>query len=51
VSPTFEFSGSSRFSFLASDSAFRTGANDVRVFVVTGRPARPKLGELRVALS
>jgi Sulfatase len=40
-----------RFSALAPESAFHTGGNDVRMFVLDGPPARPQLHELAVSLS
>jgi branched-subunit amino acid ABC-type transport system permease component len=40
-----------RFSALVPESAFRTGRNAVRAFIVTGTPAAPQLRELRVRLS
>jgi hypothetical protein len=40
-----------RFSALVPESAFRTGRNSVRAFVVGGNPSAPQLRELRVALS
>jgi hypothetical protein len=41
----------SRFSALASESAFRTGRNSLRAFLVTGSAAAPQLHELRVGFS
>ena len=40
-----------RFSALASEDAFRTGRNDVRIFVLDGSPDAPRLRELETALS
>jgi hypothetical protein len=40
-----------RFSALLPESAFRTGRNSVRAFLVTGSPPSPQLRELRVRLS
>lgn len=51
VSHTYGTSGKLRFSMLASDSAFRAGKNDARMFVVSGATATPDLRELRVTLS
>ncbi len=51
VSHTYGVAGKLRFSLLASDSAFRTGQNDARVFLVSGATAHPRLRELRVTLS
>ena len=39
------------FSALVPESAFRTGRNSVRAFLVTGSPPSPQLRELRVRLS
>jgi hypothetical protein len=46
-----ERGGSSRFSALAPESAFRSGRNSVRAFLITGSPGAPLLHELRVSLS
>jgi hypothetical protein len=43
--------GPLRFSALVPESAFRTGRNALRGFVVAGPPARPQLRELRTSLS
>jgi len=43
--------GPVRFSALPAESAFRTGANAVRVFVVSGTPSSPQLRELKTALA
>jgi hypothetical protein len=51
VSHTYGTGGKLRFSLLASDSAFRTGRNDARIFLVSGVTANPRLRELRVMLS
>jgi hypothetical protein len=51
VAPTYESGGKLRFSLLPSDSAFRSGRNDVRMFLVSGPVASPDLRELRVLLS
>ncbi len=51
VSHTYGTGGKLRFSLLASDSAFRAGQNDARVFLVSGATAHPRLRELRVTLS
>jgi hypothetical protein len=51
VSQTYEASGKLRFSLLPSDSAFKAGRNDVRLFLVSGPVGSPTLRELRVALS
>jgi Sulfatase len=40
-----------RFTLLPGDSAFRSGRNDVRMFVVTGSASKPQLHELQVVLS
>jgi hypothetical protein len=42
--------GSSRFSALAPESAFRPGRNSVRAFLVTGSATAPQLHELQVRL-
>jgi hypothetical protein len=51
VSHTYGTGGKLRFSLLAADTSFRPGNNDVRIFLLSGPPARPHLDELRVALS
>jgi hypothetical protein len=51
VSETYESANKLRFSLLASDSAFRAGRNAVRMFLVSGPVASPKLRELSVTLS
>ncbi len=51
VSHTYGTGGKLRFSLLASDSAFRAGENDARIFLVSGPTANPGLRELRVTLS
>lgn len=43
--------GPVRFSALPAESAFRTGANAVRVFVVSGSPSSPQLRELKTSLA
>lgn len=43
--------GAVRFSALAGESAFRTGRNAVRVYVVSGDPAAPRLRAVKTALS
>src|SRR5262249_21285166 len=48
---TYGTGGKLRFSELPADSAFRTGSNDVQMFVVTGPAKKPKLQELQVELS
>jgi hypothetical protein len=42
--------GPVRFSALAPEDAFRAGRNAVRVFVVSGDPAQPRLAAIRTAL-
>jgi Sulfatase len=51
VSHTFGTGGKLRFSLLASDTSFRAGRNDARIFLVTGATANPELRELDVTLS
>jgi hypothetical protein len=51
VSQTYQASGKLRFSLLPSDTAFRAGRNDVRMFRVSGPIASPGLREFRVTLS
>ena len=51
VAHSYGSGGKLRFSVLPADSAFRTGANDVRMFVVTGPAKSPKLQELHVQLT
>jgi hypothetical protein len=51
ISQTYQASGKLRFSLLPSDSAFRTGRNDVRLFLVSGPVASPALREIPVELS
>jgi hypothetical protein len=51
VAHSYGSGGKLRFSVLPADSAFRTGPNDVRMFVVTGPAKSPKLQELHVQLS
>jgi hypothetical protein len=43
--------GPVRFSLLAPESAFRTGRNTVRVFVLAGSPAHARLAGLRTSLA
>jgi hypothetical protein len=43
--------GPVRFSALAGESAFRSGRNSVRVFVVAGSPAHPSLEAVRTVLA
>jgi hypothetical protein len=43
--------GPVRFSELAGESAFRRGRNAVRVYVVTGTPASPRLEAVRTTLA
>jgi hypothetical protein len=43
--------GPVRFSALAAESAFRTGRNSVRVFVLTGSPAHARLAAVKTTLS
>ena len=43
--------GPVRFSLLAPESAFRTGRNSVRVFVLGGSPAHARLAALRTSLA
>jgi hypothetical protein len=43
--------GPVRFSLPAGESAFRTGRNTVRVYVLSGRPSSPTLDAVRTALS
>ena len=42
--------GPVRFSELAAESAFRTGRNAVRLYLVTGSPGSPRLEAVRTAL-
>ena len=42
--------GPVRFSALPAESAFRTGRNSVRVFVVSGSASSPQLRELKTSL-
>jgi hypothetical protein len=51
VSHTYGTGGKLRFSLLASDSAFRQGSNDARIFLVSGSSAHPVLREVHVTLS
>jgi Sulfatase len=51
VAPTYESGGKQRFSLLPSDSAFKAGRNDVRMFFVSGPVATPTLREIHVTLS
>jgi hypothetical protein len=51
VAPTYESGGKQRFSLLPSDSAFKAGRNDVRMFFVSGPAVAPTLREFRVTLS
>jgi hypothetical protein len=51
VSQTYQASGKFRFSLLPSDSAFRPGRNEARLFLVTGSVAGPALREIPVQLS
>ena len=51
VSHTYGTGGKLRFALLAGDASFRAGANDVRMFVVTGATSKPRLRELHVSLS
>jgi hypothetical protein len=51
VSHTYGTGGKLRFSLLASDTSFRPGENNVRIFLLSGRPGSPELAELRVALT
>jgi hypothetical protein len=43
--------GPVRFSELAGESAFRTGRNAIRVYLVTGSPAAPRLEAVRTTLA
>ncbi len=43
--------GPVRFSVLPAESAFRTGRNPVRLFVVAGSPSSPQLRELKTSLA
>jgi hypothetical protein len=43
--------GPVRFALLAPESAFRTGRNSVRVFVLAGSPAHARLAGVRTSLS
>jgi Sulfatase len=43
--------GPVRFTALTSEKAFRDGANEIRMFVVGGTPAKPELRELQVSYS
>ena len=40
-----------RFTALTSEKAFRDGANEIRMFLVGGTPAKPELRELTVSYS
>ena len=51
VARAFELAGAVRFSALAPESAFRQGANEVRVFVLDGPAAAADARELRTSLS
>jgi hypothetical protein len=51
VSHSYGTGGKLRFALLAGDDSFRTGTNDVRMFVVTGATAKPRLQELQVTLT
>jgi hypothetical protein len=51
VSHTYTFLGKLRFSMLASDTSFRPGRNEARMFVVSGPTANPVFRELRVKLT
>ncbi len=51
VSQTYQASGKLRFSLLPSDTAFRPGRNDVRLFLVSGPVGSPVLREVPVTLS
>jgi len=51
VSHSYGTGGKLRFALLAGDDSFRTGKNDVRMFVVTGATAKPRLQELQVTLT
>jgi Sulfatase len=42
--------GRVRFSLLPPESAFQAGRNSVRLFVVSGSPARPQLREIQTSL-
>jgi hypothetical protein len=46
-----ELGGGLKFSALVPDDAFRAGANEVRLFMLSGSAASPVLQELRVTLS
>src|SRR4249919_1952171 len=43
--------GPVRFSVLPAESAFRSGRNPVRLFVITGSPSSPRLRELKTSLA
>jgi hypothetical protein len=43
--------GPVRFALLAPESAFRTGRNSVRVFVLGGSPAHARLAALQTSLA
>jgi hypothetical protein len=51
VSHSYGAGGKLRFTLLAADSSFRSGRNDVRIFVIAGSKAKPRLQELQVELS
>jgi sulfatase-like protein len=51
VAHTYGTGGKLRFTLLPEDSSFRAGKNDVRMFALTGSPAKPQLHELQVVLS
>jgi hypothetical protein len=51
VSHTYGTGGKLRFSLMALDTAFRAGANNARVFLVSGATTEPRLRELHVTLS
>ena len=51
VSHSYGTGGKLRFSLLAGDGSFRSGRNDVRMFVLTGATAKPRLQELHVTLT
>jgi hypothetical protein len=46
VARTYDYLGKTRFSFMAPETAFRVGANDVRVFAVTGSGRGVRLAAL-----
>jgi hypothetical protein len=51
VAPTYGSGGKIRFSLLPSDSAFKAGRNDVRIFFVSGPASSATLREVHVTLS